>query len=1148
MIPYDTIEISTYEQLKKIGTHWTMPLSANYKLTNNINASASRLEPSGAGLPPIGNLAHPFSGSFNGNGFRIYKLYINNTLGYHTENTGFFGVTDTNAIIKNLGVTGVIHGGAATGGLVGYNKGTISLSYTGGLITAGSRVGGLVGENRGIIVKCYSNSTIEASSSDIGGLVGQNFDGSIYDSYSVGMVTSTLVSDYSDANAGGLVGWNIGHIERCYSTGIVRGNRQVGGLIGYDSPYGGSSVIDSYWNIYTSRLDTSSQSNDTNYKGISEGDMMRHQTYPTTWEFFTVWRIRERDQYPTLWINYTTPISHSDQYKIHSRAHLSTLLENDWNIEDGVRPTVLKIDSIVGVGSTDSTGWYMLPEGATAYEKDTVFYRAGVVVDSDTIWSNTSFSMIYLDYQNYAPRAFDDLYSINEGGNIIILLSDLLSNDTDYDPNTYFTIDELQTDSINNGIFEIRSDTLFYTSNEYWNGTEAIPYILSDGHLTDTANIIITVNPVNDTTIFTTIQSKTINEDTDFTITQQITDIHNVDDDNLTFIIEEGDNYTISGTTIIPNHNFNGELVIPISVDDGTDVIGPVDFKLTVTPVNDLPTLSLAHNQTIDEDGLIELTFFMTDAKDDDNDPLQVIIVPHKDVVITDAIVEPVENFYGTIQLQIAITDGTETTNYVPMELIVNSVNDLPELNKVDSITTIEEVGVDVSTIVYNATDVEGENLSLIVLSDSSYVLRNDSILPHEHFFGALSVPVCVSDGTDRSDTIQLHIQVDAVDDPLTYSKVEGKEIDEDTALEITLSMTDAVDVDDPLSVIIRSGSEYTIVGNVITPTLHFNGELLVPVAITNGRDTTKNISMTIMVTPVNDVPQVLLPKSQKINEDTPIVFTNDMVTLLDVDNENLNILVGHGEHYTVSGLTVTPESNFNGALQVPVSATDGIDTSQSVLLSVDVMPVNDAPYIESIVPLSIGPNTTIAVADTLIKAVDVDGDVLSILIGFSDYFTAYGTNVIAQDGFTGRLAIPIQVTDGLAVSKTDTLVVHVVDNSMLLSSAQSGSEVSSTQIDVPVTVPQPERGDTTLIALPNPVDSISPITYGNALIDDQRKMVIVNNSAGALTELSIPNDVEECSIFTLRGELVSKLNVDASSVSIPMDLDAGVYVLKFTY
>jgi len=86
-------------------------------------------------------------------------------------------------------------------------------------------VGGLVGYNNGgAVSRCYSTGTVTGNI-QVGGLVGINY-GSIDLSYS----TSTVSGD---VDIGGLVGLNfVGSIANSYSTGFVRGDRSVGGLVG----------------------------------------------------------------------------------------------------------------------------------------------------------------------------------------------------------------------------------------------------------------------------------------------------------------------------------------------------------------------------------------------------------------------------------------------------------------------------------------------------------------------------------------------------------------------------------------------------------------------------------------------------------------------------------------------------------------------------------------------------------------------------------------------------------------------------------------------------------------------------------------------------------------------------------------------------
>ena len=85
-------------------------------------------------------------------------------------------------------------------------------------------LGGLIGRNMGLIEKCHASCYVEGDYR-IGGLVGSNY-GSIQTSYSTGEATG------SDRYTGGLVGDNLGNISDCYSQCVVQGGMEVGGLVG----------------------------------------------------------------------------------------------------------------------------------------------------------------------------------------------------------------------------------------------------------------------------------------------------------------------------------------------------------------------------------------------------------------------------------------------------------------------------------------------------------------------------------------------------------------------------------------------------------------------------------------------------------------------------------------------------------------------------------------------------------------------------------------------------------------------------------------------------------------------------------------------------------------------------------------------------
>jgi hypothetical protein len=158
---------------------------------NDLNSSTAGY---GKGWQPIGS----FTGTFDGQGFEIRDLFINDPDG---SSAGLFSEVGQKGVIKDIGVVNaVVTGNSYVGGLVGVNFGTVSNSYSSGNVTGNSAVGGLVGDNsdRGTVSNSYSASSVTGNLG-VGGLVGYNVNGTISDCYATGKVTGNLL-------VGGLVG------------------------------------------------------------------------------------------------------------------------------------------------------------------------------------------------------------------------------------------------------------------------------------------------------------------------------------------------------------------------------------------------------------------------------------------------------------------------------------------------------------------------------------------------------------------------------------------------------------------------------------------------------------------------------------------------------------------------------------------------------------------------------------------------------------------------------------------------------------------------------------------------------------------------------------------------------------------------------
>jgi len=256
-------QIYTSEELKEAINN---DPGGRYKLERNISLE-------GGGWEPIGAEDNPFTGEFDGNGYKITGLKIGNTalaesvslLSIEGEEkyAGFFRYV-IGGEIKNLHLEDVdISEGAYVGAIVGYIKdGKITNSSSSGKITATtgmetivegeggtyssvfySYAGGIAGyAENAEITDCSSEADVDASVTDtgmVGGIAGWVLGGTITNCYSTGDISASSAS-------GGIAGYvNSGTtITNCYSMGDISSAASFsGGIAGWVS---NSTITDCY--------------------------------------------------------------------------------------------------------------------------------------------------------------------------------------------------------------------------------------------------------------------------------------------------------------------------------------------------------------------------------------------------------------------------------------------------------------------------------------------------------------------------------------------------------------------------------------------------------------------------------------------------------------------------------------------------------------------------------------------------------------------------------------------------------------------------------------------------------------------------------------------------------------------------------------
>jgi len=208
--PPQNLEIQTWYDLDAISNN----LSGSYILINDIDSTtpgyeelASPTANQGKGWQPIGTSGNPFTGTFDGQEYKICDLFINRPSDSYVA---LFDWVGDGGVVKNLGVVNAnVTGYGGVGGLVAFNDegGTVDNCYSTGNVTGGLWVGGLMGGNAGTVSNSYSSANVTGEEI-VGGLVGGN-EGIMSNSYSTGNVTG-------DVNAGGLVGENHGTVSNSF--------------------------------------------------------------------------------------------------------------------------------------------------------------------------------------------------------------------------------------------------------------------------------------------------------------------------------------------------------------------------------------------------------------------------------------------------------------------------------------------------------------------------------------------------------------------------------------------------------------------------------------------------------------------------------------------------------------------------------------------------------------------------------------------------------------------------------------------------------------------------------------------------------------------------------------------------------------------
>ena len=216
---------------------WNEAVQSDYTLNCTLTADINL---KGITWTPIGtDFSKRYTGTFDGNGNTISGLTVKGS----NEYAGLFGCIDDGGTVKNVVLENVQIASdnqyANVGGVAGYSRGNIENCSVSGSVSGNSNsngtsncVGGVVGQQYGgTITECTSSAIVDGRN-EVGGVVGQTNNGATLTAcYATGDVTAER-DPRNNTYAGGVVGFNgVGTLTACYATGNVTGTGTGSGSI-----------------------------------------------------------------------------------------------------------------------------------------------------------------------------------------------------------------------------------------------------------------------------------------------------------------------------------------------------------------------------------------------------------------------------------------------------------------------------------------------------------------------------------------------------------------------------------------------------------------------------------------------------------------------------------------------------------------------------------------------------------------------------------------------------------------------------------------------------------------------------------------------------------------------------------------------------
>ncbi len=518
------------------------------------------------------------------------------------------------------------------------------------------------------------------------------------------------------------------------------------------------------------------------------------------------------------------------------------------------------------------------------------------------------------------------------------------------------------------------------------------------------ATVDITINAVNDdpiavddsfstdldTELVVAAPGLLVNDtDIDSSITVNTTPVDDVDNGTLVLAADGSFTYTPdAGTSGTDSFSYE------VTALDGGVSTATVSITVFAGTTNTRPE-AIDDLVTTDEDlaVIIRTSDLLANDSDADGDTLTIpfasVSTPTNGTLVDSGngswTYTPQANFNGFDSFTYTISDG-EGTDVATVTITVNAVNDAP-VAVGNSITVDEDVPLtfNAADLLFDDSDLDGDALAISNVSQPAHGSVVDNLdgtytyIPAANYNGADVFTYTVSDGNGGSDTAQVNVTVNAVNDA-PVANADSATTDEDTPLVLSEASLLANDTDlenDLLDVVSSDRMVDNLDGTwTYSPVANFSGVDSFDYVITDGTNFATG-SLTITIAPVNDAPVAITDELEAI-ENTPLTFNvaallnndtdleDDILSTVDFTQPGNGTLVDNGD----GTWTYTPVTSFVGTDTFTYRISDGADLSDYVSVDVEVIAEVAGIYTYSMTTATAIPDPGVIVSSIVIDDV----------------------------------------------------------------------------------------------------------------------------------------------------------------------------------